>query len=56
MGGGLEASREGSGGDEPLAGAEVVLERELHGVGLSGPRRRRVRGSEAGGGDRRGRR
>ena len=56
MGGGLEASREGSGGDEPLAGAEVVLERELHGVVLSGPRRRRVLGSAAGGGDRRGRR
>jgi hypothetical protein len=57
VGGGLEAGGEGSGGDEPLAVAEVVLERELHGVGLSCPGRRRVRGSAAGGGgDRRGRR
>lgn len=48
--GGLEAGGEGPRGDEP--GAEVVLERELHGAGL---RRRRaaVPGPSAGGGDRR---
>lgn len=48
--GGLEAGGEGPRGDEP--GAEVVLERELHGAGL---RRRRaaVPGPPAGGGDRR---
>lgn len=55
MRGGLEASGEGTRGDEPLAVAEVVLKRELHGVGLRVPGRRRVRGSAAGGGRRRGR-
>lgn len=50
--GGLEASGEGPRGDEPLAVAEVVLKRELHGVGLGGPGGRRVRGSAAGGGRR----
>jgi len=56
MGEGLEAGREGSSWDEALAAAKVVLERELHRVGLACPGQRRVRGSAAGGGDRRGRR
>jgi len=56
VGEGLEAGREGSSWDEALAVAKVVLERELHCVGLACPGQRRVRGSAAGGGDRRGRR
>lgn len=54
VGWGLEPSGEDSGGCEPLAAAEVVLERELQGVGLAGAWWRRVRRSAAGGGDRRG--
>lgn len=49
--GGLEAGGEGPRGDEP--GAEVVLERELHGAGLRRRRRAAVPGPSAGGGDRR---
>lgn len=55
MGEGLEAGGEGPRRGEPGAGAEVVLESELHGVGLGGTRRRRgIVGSAAGGDRRRG--